>query len=190
MVDLGNERQLLHNQLERAKTRSQTLDGQLKSAKTELRKARQRANRGSNRGSTDSALFWDPEEQFRYDVYLAWARRIPAAEKRDRLLHDYTLGEEFLPSLAGLDGIDRTKIVDVVVEVLTGLAETLEGRDMHVLRTAPSGGAPARVREDGATCWRVALQVKTPQARRLHFWRLKNGDVELSRVALHDDFRP
>lgn len=190
IVDLGNERRLLHNQLQRAKAHAQTLDGQLKSAKTELRKARQRANRGSGRGSTDGPVFQDPEEQFRHEVYLAWTRRIPAADKPDRPLHEYTLGEEFLPSLANLDGIDRRKVVDVVVEVLTGLAETLDGRDMHPLRTAPSGGAPPRVRDDGATCWRVALQVKTPQARRLHFWRQKDGAIELSRVALHDDFRP
>ena len=102
-------------------------------------------------------LFQDAGEQFRYDVYLAWARRIPAAEKRHRPLHDYQLGEEFLPSLAGLDGIDRRKVVDVVVEVLTGLAETLDGREMHVLRSAPAGGAPPLVRDDGAICWRVAL---------------------------------
>jgi hypothetical protein len=190
IVDIGNERRLLHNQLQRAKAHSQALDTQLKSAKTELRKARQRANRGSRHGSTDAPVFQDPEEQFRHEVYLAWARRIPAADKPDRPLHDYTLGEEFLPSLEHLDGIDHRKVVDVVVEVLTGLAETLDGREMHPLRTAPSGGAPARVRDDGATCWRVALQVKTPQARRLHFWRQKNGDIELSRVALHDDFRP
>lgn len=27
-------------------------------------------------------------------------------------------------------------------------------------------------------------------ARRLHFWRLPDGTVELSRVVIHDDTRP
>ena len=45
-------------------------------------------------------------------------------------------------------------------------------------------------RPDGATCWRVALQVKAPQARRLHYWQLSNGLVELSSVRQHDDYRP
>jgi hypothetical protein len=35
----------------------------------------------------------------------------------------------------------------------------------------------------------VALQRNTPQARRLHFWRGRGGEIELSRVGLHDDFR-
>ncbi len=51
-----------------------------------------------------------------------------------------------------------------------------------------AGGTEQRVRaDDGAKAWRVSLQINTPSARRLHFWRLPDGGVELSRVGVHDD---
>ena len=134
-------------------------------------------------------LFLDPVEQLRHEVYVEWASRISAAEKGDRPLVEYDVGPDFLPSLDGLDGVRREKVVQVIVEVVTGLADQLDGRDVHVLRTGPGGGDPPVTREDGARCWRVALQRNTPSARRLHYW--KKGDrIELSRVALHDDMRP
>ncbi len=188
--DVGGERQLLHNQLERAKARADRLDQQLKQSKTELRKARQKAPRKNADGRGDGAVFPDDEEQFRFEVLVAWAQRIPAADKADLPLRDYRFGPDFLPTVVSVPGIDRRKLVDVTVEVLTGLAERLDGRDMHQLRTGDGGGDPPVVRDDGATCWRVALQVSTPAARRLHFWRVSDGSIELSRVALHDDFRP
>ena len=46
------------------------------------------------------------------------------------------------------------------------------------------------VRNGGETCWRVSLQVKTPSARRLHYWVCADGSIELSSVRLHDDYRP
>lgn len=74
------------------------------------------------------------------------------------------------------------------VDVLTGRAETLASRELHPLRVGEAGGTEQRVRaEDGAKAWRVSLQINTPSARRLHFWRLPDGGVELSRVGVHDD---
>jgi hypothetical protein len=45
-----------------------------------------------------------------------------------------------------------------------------------------------RVRNDGAIAWRASLQVNTPSARRIHYWVLPSGQIELARVAAHDDF--
>ena len=188
LEDLRRERQLLHAELERAKASNRRLDGQLRGSRADLRKARQKAER-RDRNLTEPARFLDPEDQLRHEVLVAWAERIPAAEKADRPLPDFTIGPEFLRTLDEVEGVDRAKVVAVVVEVLTGLADEQEGRDMHQLRTGPAGDAPPLVREDGATCWRVALQRNTPQARRLHFWRGRGGEIELSRVGLHDDFR-
>jgi hypothetical protein len=36
---------------------------------------------------------------------------------------------------------------------------------------------------------RVALQLKTPSARRLHYWKVGEA-IELSRVVKHDDMTP
>ncbi|MGW0239896.1 hypothetical protein [Micromonospora chalcea] len=133
-------------------------------------------------------LFLDPEEQFRYEVACEWAQRIPAAEKADKPLAKYTLAAGFLDSVDQLEGISRAKVVAVVVEVLTGQAQHLPGRDAHALRTGAAGSPYVR-RSDGAICWRVALQRESAAARRLHYWRTQDG-YELSRVALHDDYRP
>ena len=142
--------------------------------------------------STDDLTnaFADPEEQFRFEVRLAWARRVPAGQKADLPLAPYSLGPDFLATLESVGGVSRDKVVDVVVEVLTGTARSQAGREVHPLRVSDSGGSPYVVRpEDGAKAWRAALQRETAQARRLHYWTI--GDhVELSRVVLHDDMTP
>ncbi|HEX2705872.1 MAG TPA: hypothetical protein VHM65_08940, partial [Candidatus Lustribacter sp.] len=135
------------------------------------------------------APFTDPVRQLEHEIYLEWVTRIPAAEKESRPLVTCKLGPEFLASMAQVHGVSRRKVVQVVVEVLTGLAEQLDSRELHLLRTGPGGDDPPVVRGDGARCWRVAVQRGTPAAARLHFWRTASG-VELSRVVVHDDLRP
>jgi hypothetical protein len=190
LVDLRNERQLLLNELEKANAQVHRLNVELKESRAGLRRARQKAERTHRAERERSALFLEAEEQLRYDILVAWAERIPASDKPNRQMAPYAIGPEFLQSLDELEGVDRGKVVDVIVDVLTGLAADLPGREMHALRTSSTGGAHPVVRADGATCWRVALQINTPQARRMHFWRLRDGTIELSRVGLHDEFRP
>lgn len=134
--------------------------------------------------------FADPEAGFRYQVLTAWATRTPPAEQVTRPLGDYTLGPVFLDSLQQTAGTTLDKVADVVFEVVTERAHTLPARDLHQLRESAAGNAPTVRRADGATCWRASLQTNSPSARRLHFWRLPGGGVELSRVVLHDDFTP
>ena len=113
----------------------------------------------------------------------------PRREKLALPLREYLVLPGFLDSLAETAGIDRSKVVDVVVDIATGRVHDVPARETHQLRSG-GGGAPARTREDGATCWRVALQVNSPSARRLHFWQPPGRPLELSSVRLHDDFRP
>lgn len=191
---LEDELQALRREDDTRKALVQQLREQVARQKTHLRmrSARASAPRRTETAAAEEAVhaFTDPVTQLEFEIYVAWARRIPAADKSARPLGAYTVGPAFLPSLDVLEGVSRTKVVDVVVEVLTGLAEASAGRDMHQLRTGPGGSdPPVRRDEDGATCWRVALQRGTPQARRLHFWRHDHG-IELSRVVLHDDMTP
>lgn len=135
--------------------------------------------------------FADREQGFRYAVLTAWARRTPVAEQPSLPLPAYDLGEQFLDSLEEVPGVRLDKVVDVAVEVLTGRVQNVAGRQAHQLRESLSPGAPyVRRTSDDATCWRVALQVNSPQARRLHYWILPGGRVEFSRITLHDDYRP
>ncbi|HHU40177.1 MAG TPA: hypothetical protein GXZ45_12965 [Propionibacterium sp.] len=138
----------------------------------------------------DRNAFPDPAEQFRYEVDLEWARRIPAAEKPNLPRASYLLGADFLPSLAEVSDRDRAKAVEVVIEVITGRVYDMPGRRTHQMRTGAGGDDAYLSRADGATCWRVNLQHGTPQARRLHFWALPTGEIELSSVRIHDDMRP
>ncbi|OKL55185.1 hypothetical protein BSZ39_00335 [Bowdeniella nasicola] len=87
-----------------------------------------------------------------------------------------------------MHGIDQQKIVEVVVDVLTGRAAELDSRALHRLRTGPGGDDPYRERADGAKAYRVAIERNSPSARRLHYW--KAGETyEFARVVLHDDMR-
>jgi hypothetical protein len=194
---LATEVQALQGDRSLAATRIDSLTRQLEQSRRQLAQARTARRKAARRPARDNGgvdqgrWFLDPEKQFRFEVELAWARRIPAAEKPQRPLLDYAVGADFLGSVDAVTGVSRDKIVDVVVEVVTGLAFDLAGRDVHPLRTGRAGSSPRVVRAgDGAKCWRVSLQQDAPQARRLHYWRRDGGAIELSRVALHDDYTP
>lgn len=176
--DLGAEVTLLSHTVER-------LRADVRTERDRADRARQAARETENVLQCGPA-FLDPEEQFRHEVYLEWATRIPAASKADLPLAGYELGDGFLESVDTIQGIDRSKIVAVAVEVLTGLADEMPGRDMHRLR----GGLPGASYIDDAqlgSAWRVALQINTASARRMHFWRGADGRIVLATVGIHDD---
>jgi hypothetical protein len=77
------------------------------------------------------------------------------------------------------------KVLDVIVEVLIDRAKDSPGRRLHRRRTSSAGGAPPRMRDDGAISWRVAIQRHTPSARQLHYWVLPSGLIELDEVGVH-----
>lgn len=136
----------------------------------------------------DGSRFADPEEQLRFEVYLAWVRRFSDQERKgERRLMDWTIGEGFFESWAEVQGVERAKVVDVIVEVLTDLAPRVSAREVHQLRSGSGGDDPPRTR-GRETAWRVSLQVGTPGARRLHYWK-GDGVIELSSIRHHDDLR-
>lgn len=138
-----------------------------------------------------SEAFNDPVLQLRHDVYLAWVAKIPAGEKGDKPLPEtWMVGPHFCDSVAAMKPEVRDKVPEVVVEILLGIAERSDAREMHPLRTSIAGDAAAVSRDDGATCWRVSVQRRSPSAARLHFWRRPGHPIELSRVGVHDDLRP
>lgn len=138
------------------------------------------------------ALFATADERLRHDVYLTWARNVPASEKARRPLPpDWTAGPEFAATLYGFTepGV-VAKALKAAVEVLAGAAERNAAREVHALRANAGADTAQRVREDGSKCFRAAIEQNVASARRLHFWRLPDGSIELSRVVVHDDFKP
>jgi hypothetical protein len=199
-VDVMDEAAVLRAELERVISELEGVQRQLAAKDAQLgelrrsrRAALQQRQRASVRdadGLDPDALLPDPEQQFRFDVYLTWARTVPSGEKGNQPLPPYTVGPDFLASLDRIEGIGRGKVVEVTVQVLTGIADTLASREVRQLREGRGGSDPPVRRADGATCWRVSLQTNTPAARRLHFWRRVDGSIELSRVVTHDDMTP
>lgn len=137
-------------------------------------------------------LFVSAGERLRHDLYLAWAKNIPASDKAGQALPpDWKAGPEFAASLYGFTepGV-VAKALKAAVEVLTGTAGRNAAREVHPLRATLGADSAQLVREDGAKCFRAAIEQNVASARRLHFWRLPDGSVELSRVVVHDDFKP
>lgn len=181
----ADERDTLRYLLDQAERRANRAEHDLKTARSRLRKA------GTAKpviAESDEPRFADQEQGFRYLVLTQWAIRTLPSEQRERPLPDYDIGPKFLDSLNRLEGIKAKKVADVVFEIVTGLASQNPSREVHRLRSGPGGDDPVRIREDGAVAWRASLQVKTPSARRIHYWILPNGTIELACVATHDDF--
>jgi hypothetical protein len=179
------DRQLLRWELRELKREFNLLDSSLTKLRAKLRKSKT-----SKIQSSELPIFADAEDGFRYLVLTQWAIRFPGSQQKDRPLKEFTLGPKFLESLETLQGISREKVADVVVEIATGIASELAGREVHRLREGAGGDDRILVRDDGAVCWRASLQVGTSSARRIHYWLLPGGSIEFSRVTVHDDFVP
>jgi hypothetical protein len=185
LLDTSDERKQLRYLLEEEEHRANRFEHELKGARARLRKA------GNTRAAPDAGTgprFADHEQGFRYLVLTRWATRTLPGEQADRPLPNYTIGPGFLESLDELEGITEEKVADVVFEIVTGLAPQIAGRRVHPLRTGTGGDDPFRVRDDGARAYRASLQVNTPSARRIHYWILPGGQIELAHVYPHDEF--
>ena len=179
------DRQLLRWELRELKREFNLLESSLIKLRAKLRKSKTFKIQTS-----ELPIFADAEAGFRYLVLTQWAIRFPGSQQKDRPLKEFSLGPKFLESLESLQGISREKVADVVVEIATGIASELAGREVHRLREGAGGDDRILVRDDGAVCWRASLQVGTSSARRIHYWLLPGGSIEFSRVTVHDDFLP
>lgn len=189
---LAAEMLQLRRQLTLAQAQIELLQGALDARGKEISRLQSQASgarrkaRKAKAQAAPKAVFSDPERQLRHEIWLAWLDRFDEHDRRNRPLPDgYGFAPGFPASLAELKGISREKVVDVLVEVLTGLDQQLSGRQLHPWLEGRAG--EQQVRSDGARAWRVSLQVDTPGARRLKYWRLPGGGIEFDSVGHHDD---
>lgn len=179
------EARLLRQQRADLEARASHLERQLTDQRVRLRKAKRPVPKGA------APVFADAEQGFRYAVLTAWAARTPPAEQADVPLPQFRIGPYFLTSVQRLKGVSAAKVADVVFEIVTGRAKALAGRELHHYRESDTGGAPSVHRpEDGAILWRANLQTNTAAARRIHFWQLPGGEIELWHVGTHDERPP
>lgn len=123
-------------------------------------------------------------------IRSSWARRTTAADRERYPWREPVVGPEFLESLRRVEGIGMERVHEVCAEVACGRAPDRPGLGVHPLRATDGTGTGSRqrVRDDGALAFRASLQVRTAAARRLHYWVLPDGRVELARIGYHDDF--
>lgn len=188
----------LRSRLETLEQQSGDLRSKLSTARTRLRAEHQhrlelqRAARAasSERALASPGLFRNDGDQFQHEMYLSWAERTTADDKLRYPWRAPEVGAQFLSTLAGVQGLDRAKVAEVAAEIACGRGEINPSRKVHQLRESEAGSSPPVTRTGSETCWRANLQTGSASARRLHYWRLKDGRVELSAVRLHDDHRP
>jgi len=131
------------------------------------------------------------ERAFLRAVRVTYARVVGEGERLERPLLAMRVGPEFLTRARALQGLNVEKIVEVAMQVACERAHEIDGRAVHPLGESVGGSRQRTRKGDGAKAWRCALQVKTPSARRMHWWRIPgpNGaTIEFASVAVHDDF--
>lgn len=187
--ELQREKGQLIRALREAENTIAELESALALSRRKLRQAERRRKR-SGALMSDERLFDDDREQLDFEIRNAWARMTSPSEKRSLPLRNWSYGPDFFDTLHAIEGVTREKVVEVIVHVLTGRDAELASRELHQLRSGSGGDDPPKRRDGGETCWRVSLQVKTPGARRLHYWQCNDGSIELSSIRKHDDMRP
>ena len=171
---------LYAEQVDALEQRERELLRETKSLKSQLRKDRaERLNRAL------PEVYADPEQQFRWEVGVTYPIRVAESDRAAYPLGGYVVGKAFLTRLDMLQGIPRHKVLDVVVDVLCDRAKDIPARELHPWLVKRSGTQEER--HDGAKAWRVSLQVRSSSARRLKYWRLADGRIELDSVGVHDD---
>ena len=176
-----------HQLLERLKTERQRA-GDADRRVERLRKELRAEGDSKNRLQRElEALDLDASRRFVAEVYQAWDRVTLPADRARFPWREPIVGPDFLDSLAATQGVSRERVLDVCAHVACGRAAEIGGLELHPLRASEGGGASQLEREDGAKAWRCSLQASTAAARRLHYWQLPDGGVELAKVGYHDD---
>jgi len=143
------------------------------------------ARRAAERAHVDPT-----EDGIRFEIERTWGNRTAPGERARWPLREFTFGAAFIDSLAALDENQLSKAVRACVDAVTGRDREIPARELHRLRTGEGGDDSYVVRADGSKCWRSSIEQNTPGARRLHYWELPGGVIELSRVVHHDDTKP
>jgi hypothetical protein len=159
------------------------LQRECRARRTDLREARL-----ADRNRELPEVFGDAEQQFRWEVATTYLTHVPEAERAQHPLADYSLGKAFLGRLDTLPEIPRHAILQLVVDVLCERAQDQAWRAVQPCPDQRTGRQEER--SDGGTAWLASLQEHRRSARRLKYWRLPDGSIELDRIAGHGDGAP
>ena len=128
-------------------------------------------------------VYSDPEKQFRWEVEYEWLTGNPE-EERGESLNSYIIGEGFLDSMEAELLRGRAKIIQVVVDILSGHAWDRRKTHQFII---PGKSVIQKSIPEGAVPWRTYVKRGAPGAARLTWWQYPDGTIELVHVGHHDD---
>lgn len=163
---------------------------ELRSDMSELRKAKRAQLSGKSTTYSRRDRFRSDVDWFNEELRRAWIGRYTPQEREDSYplkIEEVSYSSEFFPSISRdqLDEDELRKTVRVMVDLISGRNAVEHKHKVHELFEGLGG--PQKSRSDGALCWRVRIESGTPQAKRLHYWQLRDGSIEFGWVANHDD---
>ena len=175
---------------------TESLRGQLSKARQDLQDALKLDHSGATPTTSIAdrrVRFATVDEWIAEEIRAFWIENYTPADREA-----YPIDRQawrILPSFAQTfltltdDGMD--KAIKTATHIVTGRNAIEHITEDHALREGDETSKPAVIRaDDGAASFRAYIESHTPQARRLHYWKLRDGSIELSRVGLHDDFTP
>ena len=149
------------------------------------RQALRDARRAAERAHVDATA-----DGIRIEIERTWSNRTSPGEHARWPLREFSFGSDFIDSLDALDEIQLSKAVRACVDAITGRDREIPARERQPLPSGEGGADQYVVRTNGARCWRSSIEQDGPDARRLHYWELADGVIELSRVVHQEDTRP
>lgn len=178
-----------------AKEQADSYKGQLSKARQDLQEALKQAKADSGESTITSrrARFDVAEEWIVEEIRRFWLAAYKPADRRQFPLdrQPWRVLPSFAATFEALDEDAKFKAVKTVTYIVTGRNAIEHIIEDHALREGDESSRPEVVRAaDGAACRRAYIESHIAQARRLHYWKLRDGSIELSRVGLHDDFTP
>jgi hypothetical protein len=185
--ELTDYQDALHEEIDQLTEQLRARDQELDRERNRVRSLE--ATVGSLRRAAPQAVVADPPTQaFLDELRAVYERRYTRDDQTTWPLNECRLHPRFLPALDALTGISRDKVIEVCVDVATHRIHEITAREARQMRVSEGANSAQRIRHaDGAGAWRCSLQRNTPQARRLSWWAIPGGAVELAHVGLHDD---
>jgi len=174
---------------------AESLRGQLSRARQELQDANKRDHSGSSESLSVAdrrTRYGTVEEWIREEIRAFWIGNYTPDDRATFPLdrQSWRVLPSFILTFQTLTDDGKDKAIKTATHIVTGRNAIEHITEDHPLREGDENSKPEVVREDGALARRAYIESHTAQSRRLHYWKLKDGSIELSRVGLHDDFTP
>ena len=156
----------------------------------ELRELRKKSKATHKAGSTTFSRrnrWASDEEWLREEIRRAWIGRYTPSDRASFKLNDanFSFGEQFFNYFreGKLDEDDARKAVRAILDLVAGRHASEPGREAH----AYLGDGVKPLLRNGDAGMRMHIENGVPQAKRLCYFKLREGGFELVKVADHDD---